>query len=578
MKRMTKAALYARVSTDAQQKEGTIDSQVAELRRQIAAAGHVLVKEYIDDGYSGAEMDRPALEQLRKDLKGDTFDAIYFLCADRIAREASYQNIIISEFVKHRKQIIISGKDYVADPENKFTLTVFGAMAEFERDKIIERTTRGRLHRLRKGELMSAGSSIYGYHYVKKTPTSSAALVVNEVQAAVVRSVFERFASGECGLNALCRSLEAQGVPTRAGGRLWKTNILRSMLKNHTYTGTRYFNRIAVVYEPAKDGKRGKRRTLVQRDRSEWIAVKVPAIISQELYDKAQERLRLNQSRYRQPAKHYVLHKLIQCGECGWGYSSYRRYQKVVHASGKVTVYHEAAYRCNRRAQEGMHDRMQIKRCGNSRVGTQILEDTVFTMIQEVMLDPGKLRGCVGEVAELDERGNAAAALARIAQELKTLDENRQRMIERYVTEQMAGADYINESRALDEELYRLTREKVGIVKGMRVPQHDDFVDASIRQFCANAKARFEACTDFDTKRRFLVDHIERVIYDRSTVRIVGSVPVASIAAEQTKLQFRIEGQIGNAISRGKTRRVPEAAGLNTWLTAGRASLQSQAI
>jgi site-specific DNA recombinase len=83
-------------------------------------------------------MDRPALEQLRTELKGDTFDAIYFLCADRIAREVSYQNIIISEFVKHRKHIIVSGKDYVAEPENKFTLTVFGAMAEFERDKIIE--------------------------------------------------------------------------------------------------------------------------------------------------------------------------------------------------------------------------------------------------------------------------------------------------------------------------------------------------------------------------------------------------------------------------------------------------------
>jgi hypothetical protein len=91
----------------------------------------------------------------------------------------------------------------------------------------------------------------------------------------------------------------------------------------------------------------------------------------------------------------------------------------------------------------------------------------------------------------------------------------------------MAEAEYIAESRALDEELYRLTREKVGIVKGMRVLQHDDFVDAGIQQFCANAKARSDACTDFDTKRRFLVDHVERVIYDRSTVRIVGSVPVA---------------------------------------------------
>ena len=69
MKPMTKAALYARVSTDAQQKEATIESQLFELKRQIAAAGHVLVKEYIDDGITGTRLDRPALEQLRQDAK-----------------------------------------------------------------------------------------------------------------------------------------------------------------------------------------------------------------------------------------------------------------------------------------------------------------------------------------------------------------------------------------------------------------------------------------------------------------------------------------------------------------------------
>jgi predicted site-specific integrase-resolvase len=90
LKRGTKAALYARVSSDHQQKEGTIKSQVAELRRQITAAGHMLVKEYIDDGYSGADMDRPALEEMREDVKTNVFDRMYFLCNDRIAREVAH--------------------------------------------------------------------------------------------------------------------------------------------------------------------------------------------------------------------------------------------------------------------------------------------------------------------------------------------------------------------------------------------------------------------------------------------------------------------------------------------------------
>jgi hypothetical protein len=68
-KHMTRAALYARVSTDGQQKEGTIESQLAELRKQVTAAGHELVKEYIDDGYSGTLLDRPALDPVAGGFK-----------------------------------------------------------------------------------------------------------------------------------------------------------------------------------------------------------------------------------------------------------------------------------------------------------------------------------------------------------------------------------------------------------------------------------------------------------------------------------------------------------------------------
>jgi site-specific DNA recombinase len=92
------------VSSEVQQKERTIDSQVLELKRQIAAAGDVLVREYVDDGYSGATLDRPALEQMRQDVKTDSFDTIYFLNTDRIARDVAYQAIIIGEPLKHDKQ------------------------------------------------------------------------------------------------------------------------------------------------------------------------------------------------------------------------------------------------------------------------------------------------------------------------------------------------------------------------------------------------------------------------------------------------------------------------------------------
>ena len=253
---MTKAALYARVSTDAQQKEGTIESQLVELRRQIAVAGHVLTAEYIDDGYTGTLLDRPALNRMRADLKTDRFDRIYFLAADRIAREVEYQRIIVGELLKHGKQITINGKDYEQNPENRLTLTMLGAFAEFERAKITERMTRGRLHKLRKGQMSSNGHRIYGYDYIKRMDDAPATLAINEEQAEVVRSIFEMFASGNFGLVTIVRHLESNRIPTCSGKTGWDNDRIKTMLQNETYAGTRHFNRMTRVKKGDREGRK----------------------------------------------------------------------------------------------------------------------------------------------------------------------------------------------------------------------------------------------------------------------------------------------------------------------------------
>jgi site-specific DNA recombinase len=542
------------MSTDAQQKEGTVESQVLELKRQIATAGHVLVKEYVDDGYSGSLLDRPGIEALRRDVKTNLFDAVYFLDTDRIARDVAYQTIILGELLKYGKQIIIKGRDYVNNPENKFTVTVLGAVAELERAKIIERTTRGRLHRLRMGELSSNGHRIYGYDYVRKTATAPAALVVNEEQAPVVRSIFEMFASGRFGLVTISRSLEERRVPTRLGRQLWQRDQIKAMLRNETYAGIRYFNRITRATEASREGKQVIRGRWVYRDRSEWIPVKVPPIVSRELFETVHERLRLHEERYCRPVTHYLLQGLVQCGVCGSRCSCSRRYQKVLRPSGRLSVYHRSVYRCNRRAQENMHDRTRIERCRNSEIGTHILEGKVFELIREIMLDPAKLRSCIATGGPLDEQ-SIARELARVIEEISELNEERRQLIGRYASEQMAGDEYISANRALDGDLERLTREKVGLVAALRSPQHEDFIDASVRQFCANTRARFQACTDFEAERQFLVGHIERIVYNRYKVTVVGSVPMQS-ASEETKLQFRIEGEIDQKAVRSGTRTI----------------------
>jgi DNA invertase Pin-like site-specific DNA recombinase len=288
---MKRAALYAPVSGDLQAKEGTIESQVLVLKKQIAAAGHVLVKEYLDNGFSGPRFDRPALNEMRKDVKTDLFDVIYFHDADRIAREVTIQTIIIEEILKHRKQLIINGKDYVKNPENKFTLTVLGAVAELERAKIIERVTRGKQLRLEQGQLLGCGVHTFGYDYIRKSPNSRPQMIIS------VRYVFETYANEQIGLDRIARRLEDMGL-TKTAKNLWRRSFLKTMLGNETYLGVKYFNTMRCIREYANPIYDIKHSTLkrINRSREDWIGVEVPAIISRELFDRVQARRAVTKS------------------------------------------------------------------------------------------------------------------------------------------------------------------------------------------------------------------------------------------------------------------------------------------
>jgi hypothetical protein len=91
-------------------------------------------------------------------------------------------------------------------------------------------------------------------------------------------------------------------------------------------------------------------RQVVYRDRSEWIAINVPPIVSRELFDRVQEQLAQHDQRYSTPPTHYLLSGIVECGVCGARCSSFRRWQRVKRPSGTISVYHHSSYRCNQRA------------------------------------------------------------------------------------------------------------------------------------------------------------------------------------------------------------------------------------
>ena len=98
-------AIYARVSSDSQKGQGTIGSQLAVLRHNMAELGHQVVHEYIDDGYSGARLDRPGLQALRDAVEAGLFKQVWCLTPDRLARSYVDQILITDELTKHGVQV-----------------------------------------------------------------------------------------------------------------------------------------------------------------------------------------------------------------------------------------------------------------------------------------------------------------------------------------------------------------------------------------------------------------------------------------------------------------------------------------
>jgi hypothetical protein len=146
---------------------------------------------------------------------------------------------------------------------------------------------------------------------------------------------------------------------------------------------------------------------------------------------------------------------------------------------------------------------------------------------------------------ERDGERGIARRLGRIARHMVAIDEDRKRLIELYASERLESRAYIEANRELDAKRARLTREKREIAAGVLPLDAETVLDTSIRAFCEDAKAKFNASADPDTRRAFLAGRIERIIYRKRHVTIVGAVPLPSSDEDEgRKAPFRIEAEI----------------------------------
>ena len=324
-----RVAIYGRVSTSHQVDHQTIEQQLGRLSAHVhahAAEGWSLDPAHVfrDDGYSGAILARPGLDHLRDAVKGREIDRVLVTAPDRLARNYVHQMVLLEEWAQAGCAAEFLDRPMSDDPHDHLLLQIRGAVAEYERTLIAERMRRGRLAKLRAGQLLPWTYAPYGYRMSPDRPRDPRGVTTDPAEAAVVAELFALYREPGTSLLQLAQHLDAHGVPTPSGTPRWSSPTIRGILRNPTYTGQVYAQRThyrAPTHRRSATHPIGRPHgSAVPQPADTWILVgQVPAMVSQTHFDEVQAKLATNRSfaRRNNTAHQYLLRALVSCGGCG---------------------------------------------------------------------------------------------------------------------------------------------------------------------------------------------------------------------------------------------------------------------
>jgi site-specific DNA recombinase len=526
-----RAALYVRVSTDRQQQAQTIEQQVTQLRAYVAARdGWTLAEEHVfrDDGYSGAKLSRPGLDALRDHAARAAFDVVVVCAPDRLARNFTHQMVVLEELERHGVRVIFCDRPVSDDPHEQLVTQIRGAVAEYERTLIADRMRRGRLARLRSGQLLPWTRAPYGYRLHPERPRDPALVQLDPVAAVIVQELFAAYAAGGVTLHGLAAQLTARAVPTPTGKPIWRSTTIRQLLTNPAYKGEAASGRLRTT--PARQRKSplepvGRGVSTKAHPSEEWITVPVPALVSAEQFDLVTARLAANQQGARRSTTHpYLLRGLVSCGVCRLSCSGITR-------SASDTRYRY--YRCLGKQAKVSSGR---SRCCPARfIPASQLDELVWADLCAILQQPQL-------VAQALERAHSGAW---VPQELRrrqatlrsvraSVARRRQRLLEAYLAEVINLDAFRRQDRTLaGQEADLLAREREVAAQGERLVE----VSATAHSMTAVLE-QLRAGLDqagFQQRRQLVELLIDRVVVTDGQVEIRYVIPTTPAS---TKTRF----------------------------------------
>jgi site-specific DNA recombinase len=521
------AAFYARVSSQQQATVHTILSQVAALRQRMAEDGLVLwpEREFIDEGYSGATLLRPALERLRDLIATGVLDCVYVHSPDRLARKYAYQVLLLEEWQRAGVEVVFLNRALSQSPEDDLLLQVQGMVAEYERAKMLERSRRGKRHAAQAGSPSVLSGAPYGYRYVNVAEGSGQARYepVSE-QARVVQQIFTWMGRERASLGAICRRLQQAGEPSPKGKPYWDRSTVWGLLQNPAYIGQAAFGKTQEVprqgklLRPLREKLPQPRRTTSTRDvdPQQWIHIPVPALIEESLFSAVAEQLTENRQHAREGRRgaRYLLQGLVCCQHCGYAY-----YGKALSPSTRKGHPRDYAYyRClGSDAYRFGGERV----CANRQVRTDLLEQAVWQQVCELLQDPPRLAQEYQRRLQEPQRKENRAMLEAQAAKLK---QGLSRLIDSYTEGLIDKPEFQPRIERSKEKLRRVEQAMQALADEERQQQELRLVISHLEEFAQHVVAGLQQA-DWMRRRELIRTLVKRV----------------EIGAEVVKVVFRVE-------------------------------------
>jgi site-specific DNA recombinase len=522
-------AIYARVSSERQKEEKTIESQTCALKEFAHAQNYVVPESWVfeDEGYSGATLARPGLEKLRDLVSEGQVEIVLVYSPDRLSRRYAYQVLLLEEFSRQGVEVRFLKGNAGQTPEEQLLVQFQGMIAEYERAQITERCRRGKRHRAKTGSVNVLSGAPYGYRYLKKTDGSDSCYVIDENEAPAVRQVYQWYTEEGLSLGAIARRLTEQGVPTRRGKARWERSVVWAMLRNPAYIGraaygkTESAERRRITRPLRQKGGFSKRcRASRERPREQWIEIPVPALISEPTFARAQERLAQNQRlSIKNTREITLLQGLLVCSECGYGlYRTSTRTRKRRQAK---------YYRCL-----GSDRWRQLMKtpCTCRPIRVEDVDEAVWTQVQRLVEDPVLVR------AELERRRDEGLRANPIEQRRQRVQHDIQRVnqqIDKLLDAYQEGLLGLGELR---QRLPALCKKQAAAQKELENAHWQALADKQLRQldqsletFLARLKQSARNLSVAD-KQKIIRLLVKEIIVEKDAIIVRHCIPVTSHA------------------------------------------------